>query len=101
MPEKKEGITVSIRNMDPDLWWKAKRTAIDRQITLRDMIMGMIEKENLIGDPRSAAIDGVEFRLTPHRIDDSKDDGSVWRWKLTTWAIDDDGLMRPFDSRLL
>ena len=45
MPE----ITVSIRNMDSDLWWKAKTLAASKQLTIKDLIINLlkdaIEKE--------------------------------------------------------
>ena len=47
IPEKenpKEPITVSIRAMDPDLWWEAKTLASSRQMTIRELIINLLKK---------------------------------------------------------
>ena len=40
----KKQITVSIRAMDPDLWWQAKALASSQQITIRELIIDIIKK---------------------------------------------------------
>jgi len=45
MEMPKDPITISIRNMDPDLWWLAKTLASSRQMTIRDLIVDLIKKE--------------------------------------------------------
>lgn len=40
----KKPITVSIRDMDLDLWWQAKTLASSRQMTIRDLIIDLIKK---------------------------------------------------------
>jgi len=55
----------------------------------------------ILGDPRQAALEGVEFRLVPHRTDESKDTPDVWVWKLQTYVIDDEGFNRLHKSELL
>ena len=37
-------ITVSIRNMDSDLWWQAKALASSRQMTIKDLIIDLLRQ---------------------------------------------------------
>jgi plasmid stability protein len=101
MAEGEKTMNMIIRNIPTDLHGSVKAAAAVERRSLQATIMSLMTLKARIQDPRSAAIDGVEFRLTPHRIDDSQDTADVWRWKLTAWAIDDDGTMKPFDARLI
>ena len=37
-------VTVSIRDMDPDLWWQAKALASSKQITIRQLILDLLRQ---------------------------------------------------------
>jgi len=36
--------TVSIRNMDMELWWQAKALASSKQMTIRDLIISLLRQ---------------------------------------------------------
>ena len=40
----KKLITVSIRQIDPDLWWQAKELAAKRQVTIRQLILDLLRQ---------------------------------------------------------
>jgi len=74
------------RNIPDELHRSVKVSAAVEGRSLQETIISLMALKAIIRDPRAAAMENVEFRLIPHRSDDSKDDQSVWSWKLQAWA---------------
>ena len=80
------------RNIPDDIHRSVKVAAAVENRSLQDLVISLMRFKTLIGDPRQAALDNVEFRLVPFRSDDSQDTPDVWSWKLQTFVdgeIDD------------
>jgi hypothetical protein len=40
-----ENISVSLSNIDKELWWKAKALASSKQITMRELVINLLKQE--------------------------------------------------------
>ena len=81
--------TISVREINPENWRRFKATAVMNEQTASIRLNNAITLMNALGAPREAALENAEFRIVPHRTDDSRDDAGAWAWKLETWVDDD------------
>lgn len=78
--------TTIIRNIPDELHREFKAAIALADDSLNATIIRLMNLQTIIGTPRDAAMEGIDFRLEPHRTDDSKDSPDVWVWKLRTYV---------------
>lgn len=74
------------RNIPDHIHRSVKSAAAIEGRTLNETMISLLILKSTIGDPRQAALDNVEFRLVPHRSDDSQSSPDVYSWKLQKWV---------------
>jgi hypothetical protein len=77
---------ISIRDVPVNVWRQLKANATLNGESISQRLCTSINLLNSLGLPREVALENAEFRIVPHRTDDSRDDADAWAWKLEAWV---------------